>query len=188
MGFLSTLFNVDWRDRYGSNLTALVLTGVLGGYTTFSSYQLDTANLYNKRRAGWHLLDWLGGCRSNRGRARRDNSQVVRITRTLIDAQGRNSRIDRRRYRRRFAWLLMLGVANLPGGFPMPIFVANMTAALLIGVLSALTITGGVIGSGGKLLLTTGIMGGLSTFSSFVWGTHQMLANPAEQARATDWC
>jgi fluoride exporter len=80
--------------------------------------------------------------------------------------------------------LLMLVVANLPGGFPMPIFIANMTAALLIGVLSALTITGGVIGSGGKLLLTTGIMGGLSTFSSFVWGTHQMLANLAEQASA----
>jgi CrcB protein len=80
--------------------------------------------------------------------------------------------------------LLMLGVANLPGGFPMPIFIANMTAALLIGVLSALTITGGVIGSGGKLLLTTGIMGGLSTFSSFVWGIHQMLANVAEQASA----
>ena len=36
--------------------------------------------------------------------------------------------------------LLMLGVANLPGGFPMPIFIANMTAALLIGVLSALPI------------------------------------------------
>jgi CrcB protein len=80
--------------------------------------------------------------------------------------------------------LLMLVVGNLPGGFPMPIFIANMTAALLIGVLSALTTAGGVIGSGGKLLLTTGIMGGLSTFSSFVWGTHQMLANPTEQASA----
>ena len=80
--------------------------------------------------------------------------------------------------------LLMSGVGNLPGGFPMPIFIANMTAALLIGVFSALTITGGLIGSGGKLLLTTGIMGGLSTFSSFIWGTHQMLANPTEQASA----
>src|SRR5438874_13796408 len=80
--------------------------------------------------------------------------------------------------------LLMLGVANLPGGFPMPIFIANMAAALLIGILSALTITGGLIGSGGKLLLTTGIMGGLSTFSSFIWGTNQMLANPPEQATA----
>src|SRR4029453_7484396 len=78
--------------------------------------------------------------------------------------------------------LLMLGVANLPGGFPMPIFIANMTAALLIGVLSALTITGGEIGSGGKLLLTTGMMGGRSTFSSLVWGTDQMLGNVAEQA------
>ena len=80
--------------------------------------------------------------------------------------------------------VLMAVVAAVPGGFPMPIFVANMTAALLIGFLSALTITGGVIGSGGKLLLTTGVMGGLSTFSSFIWGTHQMLANVAEQASA----
>jgi CrcB protein len=80
--------------------------------------------------------------------------------------------------------LLMLLVTNLPGGFPMPIFVANMTAALLIGVLSAVTIAGGIIGSGGRLLLATGIMGGLSTFSSFVWATDQMLANPAEQASA----
>jgi CrcB protein len=60
MGFLSTLFNVDWRDRYGSNLTALVLTGVLGGYTTFSSYQLDTANLYNKRTRGLAAFYWIG--------------------------------------------------------------------------------------------------------------------------------
>ena len=80
--------------------------------------------------------------------------------------------------------LLMLGVANLPGGFPMPIFVANMTATLLLGVFSALTITGGLIGPRGKLLLMTGILGGLSTFSSFVWGTHQLLTNPAEQVSA----
>jgi CrcB protein len=80
--------------------------------------------------------------------------------------------------------LLMLVVATLPGGFPMPIFIANMTAALLIGVFSALSIGDGVIGSGGKLLFTTGIMGGLSTFSSFVWATDQLLANPAERASA----
>ena len=59
MGFLSTLFNVDWRDRYGSNLTALVLTGVLGGYTTFSSYQLDAANLYNSKTRGLSVY-WIG--------------------------------------------------------------------------------------------------------------------------------
>jgi CrcB protein len=60
MGFLSTLFKVDWRDRYGSNLAAFVLTGVLGGYTTFSSYQLDTANLYNKRTRGLATFYWIG--------------------------------------------------------------------------------------------------------------------------------
>ena len=60
MGFLSTLLNVDWKDRYGSNLTALVLTGVLGGYTTFSGYQLDTANLYKRGGRAWALLDRLG--------------------------------------------------------------------------------------------------------------------------------
>jgi CrcB protein len=59
MGLLSTLFSVDWKDRYGSNLTALVLTGVLGGYTTFSSYQLDTANLYNNKTRGLALY-WIG--------------------------------------------------------------------------------------------------------------------------------
>jgi len=59
MGLLSTLFNVDWKDRYGSNLTALVLTGVLGGYTTFSGYQLDTANLYKRGGRAW-VLYWMG--------------------------------------------------------------------------------------------------------------------------------
>jgi len=60
MGLLSTLFNIDWKDRYGNNLTALVLTGVLGGYTTFSAYQLDTANLYNKRTRGLAAFYWIG--------------------------------------------------------------------------------------------------------------------------------
>jgi len=55
MGLLSTLFNVDWKGRYGSNLTALILTGVLGGYTTFSGYQLDTANLYKRGGRVWVL-------------------------------------------------------------------------------------------------------------------------------------
>src|SRR5207249_12126552 len=76
--------------------------------------------------------------------------------------------------------LLMLGVANLRGGFPMPIFIANMTAASLIGVLSALTITGGVIGSRRRRLLTTGLMGGSAAVGPFVSAPHRMLANPAE--------
>jgi CrcB protein len=50
MGYLSVLFEVDWRDRYGTALNAGVLTGVLGGYTTFSSMQLDAVKLTGKRR------------------------------------------------------------------------------------------------------------------------------------------
>jgi fluoride exporter len=54
IGYLSVLFGVDWHDRYGHGvvLNAFVLTGVLGGYTTFSSMQLDAAKLSAKSRGG----------------------------------------------------------------------------------------------------------------------------------------
>lgn len=49
IGYLSVLFNVDWRDRHGTALNAAVLTGLLGGYTTFSTMQLDAVKLAGKR-------------------------------------------------------------------------------------------------------------------------------------------
>jgi CrcB protein len=49
IGYLSVLFEIDWHDRYGTVLKAGVLTGVLGGYTTFSTMQLDAAKLAGKR-------------------------------------------------------------------------------------------------------------------------------------------
>jgi CrcB protein len=52
IGYLSVLFFVDWRDRYGTALNAGVLTGVLGGYTTFSSMQLDAARLAERGLSG----------------------------------------------------------------------------------------------------------------------------------------
>jgi fluoride exporter len=67
IGYLSVLFGVDWHDRYGHGmvLNAFVLTGVLGGYTTFSSMQLDAAKLAGKRRgvlaASYLLLSVLAG-------------------------------------------------------------------------------------------------------------------------------
>jgi len=51
MGYLSTLFNVEWHVRHGSALIAGVLTGLLGGYTTFSTMQLDAVKLSGKRGA-----------------------------------------------------------------------------------------------------------------------------------------
>ena len=52
IGYLSVLFAIDWQDRYGTLLHAGILTGVLGGYTTFSSMQLDAAKLSQSGRGG----------------------------------------------------------------------------------------------------------------------------------------
>lgn len=52
IGYLSVLFSIDWRDRFGTILNAGVLTGILGGYTTFSSMQLDAAKLSGGGRPG----------------------------------------------------------------------------------------------------------------------------------------
>jgi fluoride exporter len=60
MGLLSTMLNVDWRDRYGSFFTALILTGLLGGYTTFSSYELDSATVFNKSERSVAFVYWAG--------------------------------------------------------------------------------------------------------------------------------
>jgi len=65
IGYLSVLLTVDWRDRYGTALNSGVLTGVLGGYTTFSSMQLDASKLAGKRggvaAASYLLLSVLLG-------------------------------------------------------------------------------------------------------------------------------
>jgi CrcB protein len=60
MGLLSTILGIDWRDRFGSFSTAFILTGSLGGYTTFSSYELDSATAYNQRERGIAFLYWVG--------------------------------------------------------------------------------------------------------------------------------
>ena len=52
IGYLSVLFSVEWHDRYGSVLNSGVLTGLLGGYTTFSTMQLDAAKLQTGGHAG----------------------------------------------------------------------------------------------------------------------------------------
>ena len=53
IGYLSILFTVDWRDRYGDFLSAAVLTGILGGYTTFSSMQLDASKRIKAKDRAW---------------------------------------------------------------------------------------------------------------------------------------
>ncbi len=58
IGYLSVLFTVDWQNRYGTPLIAGVLTGFLGGYTTFSSMQLDAFKLADKQH-GAQALGYL---------------------------------------------------------------------------------------------------------------------------------
>ena len=78
---------------------------------------------------------------------------------------------------------LMMVVPQLPGGSEAPIFVANMTASLLIGLTAGLSAKGGILGPAQKLFIATGMMGGLSTFSSFVWGADKMLVDPSMRLR-----
>jgi CrcB protein len=63
----------------------------------------------------------------------------------------------------------MLGVPKLQDGFPLDIFLANLVASLLLGCISALHARK-LVSDSVHTLVATGIMGGLSTFSSFVYG------------------
>lgn len=51
IAFLSIRYSIDWRIRYGDILSAFVLTGFLGGYTTFSSMQLDALNIMERNNS-----------------------------------------------------------------------------------------------------------------------------------------
>lgn len=64
---------------------------------------------------------------------------------------------------------LMLGVPDLAYGFPLPIFVANIVASLLLGLATGLH-QRRVLSDDVNTLVGAGVMGGLSTFSSFVFG------------------
>jgi CrcB protein len=65
---------------------------------------------------------------------------------------------------------IMLGIPNLADGFPMDILVANFVATFLLGLVTALH-RRQVVSDRVNTLLGAGIMGGLSTFSSFVFGS-----------------
>ena len=64
----------------------------------------------------------------------------------------------------------MLIVPNPVDGFPLDILVANLLAALLLGLVTALH-RRQVLTDDVYMLLGAGIMGGMSTFSSFVYGS-----------------
>ncbi|MEW5423021.1 CrcB family protein [Amorphus sp. 3PC139-8] len=50
IAYLSTAFMIGWQHRYGDMMSSFLLTGLLGGYTTFSSMQLDTVQMSEEGR------------------------------------------------------------------------------------------------------------------------------------------
>lgn len=65
---------------------------------------------------------------------------------------------------------VMLMVPNPVDGFPLDILVANFLAAFLLGLVTALH-RRQVLSDDVHMLLGAGIAGGMSTFSSFVYGS-----------------
>ena len=76
---------------------------------------------------------------------------------------------------------LMLMVPQGSRGFPLDILVANLVAALLLGLVTALH-SRKVASDGVYALLGTGITGGLSTFSSFVYGSAVLMTRSTTTA------
>ena len=69
---------------------------------------------------------------------------------------------------------LMLFVPTLSNGFPLDILIANVVASFLIGI-STGRHNRKVINDGWYLMVTTGVMGGLSTFSSFAYASSVLM-------------
>src|SRR5262245_53792308 len=72
---------------------------------------------------------------------------------------------------------LMLLVPPLKDGFPTDILVANLVASLLLGFVTALHARRAV-SDGAQALIGTGITGGMSTFSSYIYGAFVLMTTP----------
>ena len=77
--------------------------------------------------------------------------------------------------------LCMLIVPPLADGFPLDILAANLGASFLLGFATALH-RRKAVSDGVNSLVGTGIAGGLSTFSSFVYGVAVLVTDSAASA------
>ena len=75
----------------------------------------------------------------------------------------------------------MLTVPNLADGFPMDILVANLVATFLLALVTALH-RRQIMSDKTNMLIGTGIMGGLSTFSSFAYGAVVLMSTSTASA------
>lgn len=73
--------------------------------------------------------------------------------------------------------LLMLTIPALSDSFPMDIFAANIIASFLLGITAAY-VQRKRISENMNTFIATGVMGGLSTFSSFIYGSLKIMQEP----------
>jgi len=76
-------------------------------------------------------------------------------------------------------FLVLVG-SNFHDHFPTAILGANLTAAFLIGLATALTARKDPIDQDIQLFVVTGIMGGLSSFATLIWGTVMLVREPGQ--------
>jgi CrcB protein len=75
----------------------------------------------------------------------------------------------------------MLMVPNPSDNFPLDILVANLAASFLLGLVTAQH-QRRAVSDGSQLLMATGIAGGLSTFSSFIYGAVVLMSASTSSA------
>lgn len=82
---------------------------------------------------------------------------------------------------REFFMLLLQGDGR---AFPLDVFAANCVASMLLGFVSGLRTTQ-QISDDAVLLIGTGFTGGMSTFSSFIYGSYSVAVTPGDLGVAT---
>jgi fluoride exporter len=73
----------------------------------------------------------------------------------------------------------MLALTWLGPAFPWGTLAVNLVGSFLIGVVQALAVEGLVLGEDARLFLSTGVMGGLTTYSAFSYESVRLLETGA---------
>ena len=82
---------------------------------------------------------------------------------------------------------LMLLIPQQSGAFPLDIFTANVVASFVLGAATGMHLVGRVSDEF-ILLIGTGLAGGMSTFSSFVYGIYSEAVAPGQLGLAALYC
>lgn len=77
----------------------------------------------------------------------------------------------------RYGLGLALPTPAIHGGFPWDYWIINISGSYIIGLIMALTLEFNRLSAEVRLLLGTGLMGGYTTFSTFILGVYQLLVS-----------